>query len=258
MPPFVCTAFRVYRLARGPLNNKTPAVATCRLLCAPPCVCTAFRVYRLARGPLNNKTPAVATCRLLCAPPCVCTAFRVYRLARGPLNNKTPAVATDRLLCAPPCVCTALCVHRLVCEPPNPPYPPPPCTSPPYLPPVPPSPYLPPVPPPPPYLPPYPPYLRGTGGRLLAIYEDSPGSVSHQGLKTVGSGPKARKACSIQVHSWPSPGARRVGRTVFLCTVHLLPVTVHLCSTAGSKTEYEYPCDMCTPFAASLHTQCPS
>ena len=111
-PPSVCTAFCVYRLACGPLNNKTPAAATGRLLCAPPCMCTAFRVYRLARGPLNNKTPAVATGRLLCARPCVCTTFRVYRLACGPLNNKTPAVATGRLLCAPRCVCNALCVHR--------------------------------------------------------------------------------------------------------------------------------------------------
>ena len=95
-----------------PLNNKTPAVATGRLLCVPPCVCTAFCVYRLACGPLNNKTPAVATGRLLCVPPCVCTAFGMHRLACGPLNNKTPAVATDRLLCVPPCVCTALPVAR--------------------------------------------------------------------------------------------------------------------------------------------------
>ena len=109
-PPFVYTAFCVYRLACGPLNNKTPAVATDRLLCAPPCVCTAFYVHRLACGPLNNMTPAVATDRLLCAPPCVYTAFCVYRLACGPLNNKTPAVAIDRLLCAPPFVCTALSV----------------------------------------------------------------------------------------------------------------------------------------------------
>ena len=70
-------------------------MATDRLLCVPPCVCTAFYVYRLACGPLNNMTPAVATDRLLCVPPCVCTAFYVYRLACGPLNNMTPAVATD-------------------------------------------------------------------------------------------------------------------------------------------------------------------
>ena len=116
-PPFVRTAFYVYRLACGPLNNMTPAVATGRLLCAPPCVGTAFCVYRLACGPLNNMTPAVATGRLLCAPPCVGTAFCVYRLACGPLNNMTPAVATGRLLCAPPCVGTAFCVYRLACGP---------------------------------------------------------------------------------------------------------------------------------------------
>ena len=71
----------------------TPAVATgrlfvFRLVCAPPCVCTAFSVYRLACGPFNNMTPAVATDRLLCVPPCVCTAFCVYHLACGPFNNK--------------------------------------------------------------------------------------------------------------------------------------------------------------------------
>ena len=49
----------------------------------------AFCVYRLACGPLNNMTPAVATGRLLFAPPCVGTAFCVYRLACGPLNNLT-------------------------------------------------------------------------------------------------------------------------------------------------------------------------
>ena len=48
---------------------------------------TAFCVYYLACGPLNDMTPAVATDRLLCVPPCVCTAFCVYRLARGRLNN---------------------------------------------------------------------------------------------------------------------------------------------------------------------------
>ena len=55
----------------------TPVVATDRLLCVPPCVCTAFCVYRLACGPFNNMTPAVATDRLLCAPPSVCTALPV-------------------------------------------------------------------------------------------------------------------------------------------------------------------------------------
>ena len=162
-----------------------------RLLCVPPCVCTAFCVYCLACGPLNKKTPAVATDRLLCVPPCVCHAFCVHCLACGPLNNKTPAVATGRLLCVLPCVCTAF-------PPPYPPLPsrppplPPPPTPPttPYLPPLPPyPPYppstppnrpLPPQPPPnppptpplPPPTPPYPPppYLQGRGGQLRAIY----------------------------------------------------------------------------------------
>ena len=107
-PPPLCTALCVYRLACGPLNNKTPAVAPDRLLCAPPCVCTAFYVYRRACGPLNNKTPAVAIDRLFRAPPCVRTAFYVYCLDCGPYINKTPAVAIDRLFCAPPCVCTTL------------------------------------------------------------------------------------------------------------------------------------------------------
>ena len=99
-PPWVCTAFCVYRLAYGPRNNMTPAVGLDRLLCAPPCVCTAFCVYRLACGPLNNMTLAVGLDRLLCALPWVCTAFCVNRLACGPLNNMTPTVAIDRLLCA--------------------------------------------------------------------------------------------------------------------------------------------------------------
>ena len=75
----------------------TPAVAIDRLLCAPPCVGTAFGVYRLACGPLNNMTPAVATGRLLCAPPCVGTAFPVHHLACGPSNNITtkPLTPTD-------------------------------------------------------------------------------------------------------------------------------------------------------------------
>ena len=119
-------------------------------------MCTAFCVYRLAWGPLNNKTPTVATDRLLCVPPCVCTAFCVHRLACGPLNNKTPAVATGRLLCVPPCVCTAFPPHTppyLLPPPPtSPPYPPP------YLPPLPPPP-TPPLPPPNP--PPNPPPLPG-------------------------------------------------------------------------------------------------
>ena len=50
----------------------TPAVATDRFV-----VCTAFFVYRLACGPFNNMTPAVAIDRLLCAPPSVCTSLPV-------------------------------------------------------------------------------------------------------------------------------------------------------------------------------------
>ena len=56
----------------------TPALATGRLLCLPPCACTAFRVYRLARGLLNKMTPAVATDRLVWGPLCVCPALCVY------------------------------------------------------------------------------------------------------------------------------------------------------------------------------------
>ena len=97
----------------------TPAVAMDRLLCAPPCVGTAFYVYRLACGPINNMTPAVASSRLLCAPPCVCTALCVYGLACGPLHVMTPAVAIDRLLCASPCVGTAFSVYCLACGPLN-------------------------------------------------------------------------------------------------------------------------------------------
>ena len=136
----ICTALCIHRLLCGlrpapldvgdtpapHLNNKTPAVATDRLLCAPPCVCTALCVYRLACGALNNKTPAVATWCLLCAPPCVCTALCVYRLACGTLNNKDSfggyrppfvctALCVHRLVYALACMCTALCMHGLVC-----------------------------------------------------------------------------------------------------------------------------------------------
>ena len=87
--------------------------------------------------PLNNKTPVVATDRLVSVLPCVCTTlcvdhqtdpcFGSLHSMQGPapapsLNNKTPAVATDRLVCAPPCVCTTLCMHHLVCGPPNHPF----------------------------------------------------------------------------------------------------------------------------------------
>ena len=84
-----------------PLNNKTPAMATDRLLCAPPCVCTALYLHRLVY-----------------APPCMWTTAPFAQCGdtpAPPLNNKTPAVATDRLLCAPPCVCTPMYVHGLVC-----------------------------------------------------------------------------------------------------------------------------------------------
>ena len=47
-------------------------------------------MYRLACGPLNNKTPAVATGRLLCAPPCVCTALCVHRFVCEPPNPPYP------------------------------------------------------------------------------------------------------------------------------------------------------------------------
>ena len=46
-PPYPFPHYGSLRSTRGPapappLNNKTPAVATDRLLCAPPCVCTAI------------------------------------------------------------------------------------------------------------------------------------------------------------------------------------------------------------------------
>ena len=45
-PPFVSTALCVYRLDCGPLDNKTPGVATDRFLCAALCVYTAFCVHQ--------------------------------------------------------------------------------------------------------------------------------------------------------------------------------------------------------------------
>ena len=39
---------------------------------------------------LNNKTPAVATDRLVCAPPCVCAALCVHRLACEPPTPPPP------------------------------------------------------------------------------------------------------------------------------------------------------------------------
>ena len=138
--------------ARTSLNNKIPAVATDRLLCAAPSVSTALYVHRLVYAlpcmwttarfarcgghpapPVHNKTPVVATDRLLCVAPSVSTTLYVHRLVyvlpcmwttsrfarcggqpRTPLNNKTLVVATDCLLCAVPCVSTALYVQRLV------------------------------------------------------------------------------------------------------------------------------------------------
>ena len=91
----------------------TPAGRRYGLIRHPPLVVTP--PYTNPPPPyINNKTPAVATDRLLCVPRCVCTAFCVYRFACGPFNDMTPAVATDRLLCVPPCVCTALPVAPLI------------------------------------------------------------------------------------------------------------------------------------------------
>ena len=99
-----------------PLNNKTHAVATDRLVCAPPCVCTALCMHRLvcALPALPTHTHYLGLLR---------STHGSLRSTRGPapappLNNKTPAVATGGLVCAPPCVCTALCMHRLVYPPP--------------------------------------------------------------------------------------------------------------------------------------------
>ena len=89
-PSFACTALCMHRLESAPpcVYTALPVapqmtrllrVATDHLF-----VCTAFSVYRLSCGPLNNKTTASAIDRLLCAPPCVYTAFYVYRLACGP------------------------------------------------------------------------------------------------------------------------------------------------------------------------------
>ena len=96
------------RLVNGP--QTTPYVGSLRSMRGPA-----------PTTPLNTKTPAVATDRLVCAPPCVWTAKppltwarfvrQTARFARrggqpphSPLNTKTLAVAIDHLLCAPPCV----------------------------------------------------------------------------------------------------------------------------------------------------------
>ena len=161
-PPCVCVVFYVeygsLRSMRGthpapPLGNKTPLVATNRLLCAAPSVRTSLYVHRLVHAmpciwtaahfarcgghPCTTPQitrllpwPKTAFCvqRLLSAPPCMCIDLCMCCLVCGlrltsldardtpasPLNNKTSAVATDRLLYAAPFVSTALYVHRLV------------------------------------------------------------------------------------------------------------------------------------------------
>ena len=82
-----------------PLNNKTPAVATNRLLCASPCVRTALYVHRLVY-----------------AQPCMWTTARYARCGGHPSTppRKQHPCCGHR----PPFVCIALCVHRLVCAPP--------------------------------------------------------------------------------------------------------------------------------------------
>ena len=66
----MCTAFRVYGLACGPLNKKTPAVATDRLLCAPPCVCTALCVNcGIPHTPPRAFPPYVPPVPPSCIPP---------------------------------------------------------------------------------------------------------------------------------------------------------------------------------------------
>ena len=122
-------------------------------------MCTALCVYRLANGPLNNKTPAVATGRLLYAPPSVCTALPVapqitrllrwlqtafcVRLVRA--NPPPPPPAPVRLVSAKPPPPPArlvhnpppLCASLVPNSPPHPlcaslaptPPPPPPCAS---------------------------------------------------------------------------------------------------------------------------------
>ena len=124
-----------------PLNNKTRAVATHRLVCAPPCVWTAEPSLQLASFDAGASPRTPLKYQDSCSghtPPCVCTALCVRRLVCGqpnspcsslrstrgaapapPLHNKPPAVATHHLVCAPPCVCTTLGMHRLVCGEPN-------------------------------------------------------------------------------------------------------------------------------------------
>ena len=106
-----------------PGNNKTPAVATDRLLRAPPCLWSTNQspaTTRFARRggqppqpPLNNKTPAwpetvFCVLHLVCAPPCVCAALLVER-------PPTPCYGSLRSTRWPQ---TGFCVLRLVCAPP--------------------------------------------------------------------------------------------------------------------------------------------
>ena len=118
-------------------NNKTPMVATNRLVYALPCVWNAKPSLQLASldagasprtPPLNYKTLVVATNCLVCAPPWVWTAKpspqpaaldrRLASLDAGggggqpphpppPSNDKTPMVATNRLVYALPCMWNA-------------------------------------------------------------------------------------------------------------------------------------------------------
>ena len=55
---------------------------------------------RRALHNINNKTPAVATDRLLCAMPCVCTALYLHRLVYAPPSMwSTARFSQHRLLC---------------------------------------------------------------------------------------------------------------------------------------------------------------
>ena len=104
-PPCACTRLNVHRLVCGlpnlpllrlaslnagdtrapPLNNKTPTVATDRLLYAPPCVCTALCVHRPVYAP-----PRVWTAEpcLASPPPLVVLAGRHHRRAEPPEPNQ--------------------------------------------------------------------------------------------------------------------------------------------------------------------------
>ena len=113
--PCVCIASCRYPHSRKPPNHPLLRPASLHAEATPA-------------NPYNNKTPAVATARPLCAPPCVCPALSVNRRTtpcfgslrqtqastpRSPYYNKTPTGHR------PPLVCTAVCVHRLVYVPPG-------------------------------------------------------------------------------------------------------------------------------------------